>query len=70
MRAAAWRKSSYSGGGGGGSDGCVEVIDDIPGMVPVRDSKSPHRTRLTFPAPSWAAFVARAAREGALSATV
>ncbi|WP_371129674.1 DUF397 domain-containing protein [Streptomyces sp. TLI_105] len=30
------RKSSYSDGGGNR----VEVLDDIPGVVPVRDSKS------------------------------
>ncbi|WP_372408347.1 DUF397 domain-containing protein [Streptomyces luteireticuli] len=58
MSAVAWRKSSYSGGGGGGSDGCVEVADDIPGIVPVRDSKAPHRPPLAFPAPAWGAFVA------------
>ncbi|MFF7728538.1 DUF397 domain-containing protein [Streptomyces sp. NPDC008001] len=40
VNARAWRKSSYSGGGGGtGTDDCVEVADNIPGTVPVRDSK-------------------------------
>ncbi|WP_159394574.1 DUF397 domain-containing protein, partial [Streptomyces sp. NRRL S-495] len=29
-----WRKSTYSNGGGG----CVEIDDDSPGLVPVRDS--------------------------------
>ncbi|WP_372407329.1 DUF397 domain-containing protein [Streptomyces luteireticuli] len=37
---------------------CVEVADDIPGIVPVRDSKTPDDTVLTFPAPAWAAFTA------------
>ncbi|MFF6810054.1 DUF397 domain-containing protein [Streptomyces sp. NPDC012403] len=32
-----WRKSSSSGGEQG--DECVEVCDDFPGTVPVRDSK-------------------------------
>ncbi|MFI2505580.1 DUF397 domain-containing protein [Streptomyces sp. NPDC018972] len=32
-----WLKSSYSGGEQG--DECVEVCDDFPGAVPVRDSK-------------------------------
>lgn len=31
-----WRKSSYSNGEGGS---CVEVSDDLRGVVPVRDSK-------------------------------
>ncbi|MFD5015169.1 DUF397 domain-containing protein, partial [Streptomyces chartreusis] len=33
-----WRKSSYSEGG---ANDCVEVSDDHPGIVPVRDSKRP-----------------------------
>ncbi|MFI9204925.1 DUF397 domain-containing protein [Streptomyces sp. NPDC053048] len=57
--AAVWRKSSYSSGGaGGGGDDCVEVADNIPGAVPVRDSKNPHGPTLTFRAPAWAAFIA------------
>ncbi|GAA2911904.1 DUF397 domain-containing protein [Streptomyces thioluteus] len=61
VRDSKWRKSSYSGGGDGtGGNDCVEVADNIPGLTPVRDSKSPHPT-LTFPTPSWAAFVARLA---------
>ncbi|MFE1933989.1 DUF397 domain-containing protein, partial [Streptomyces sp. NPDC059474] len=32
----AWHKSSYSSNGGGE---CVEVADNLPGIVPVRDSK-------------------------------
>ncbi|MBH1935130.1 DUF397 domain-containing protein [Streptomyces sp. AV19] len=59
MSAAVWRKSSHStGGDGSGGDNCVEVADDISGIVPVRDSKAPHRPSLTFPTPAWAAFVA------------
>ncbi|MEU4213390.1 DUF397 domain-containing protein [Streptomyces sp. NPDC026206] len=60
LRTAAWRKSSYSGPGNGtGGDNCLEVADHIPGLVPVRDSKYPHSPALVFPAPAWAAFVAR-----------
>ncbi|MFD4875060.1 DUF397 domain-containing protein, partial [Streptomyces sp. NPDC058420] len=39
LSTAVWRKSSYSNSSGGE---CVEVRDDLPGLVPVRDSKVPH----------------------------
>lgn len=51
---AAWRKSSYSNSDGGD---CVEVSDDFPGIVPVRDSKVPSGPALTFPAHAWQTFV-------------
>ncbi|MFK4222613.1 DUF397 domain-containing protein [Streptomyces sp. NPDC019890] len=53
--AAVWRKSTYSGGDGG--EECVEVMDNIPGVVPVRDSKTPHGPVLVIGAASWTAFV-------------
>ena len=49
-----WRASSYSNGSGGE---CVEVRDDLPGVVPVRDSKVPDGPALLIPAPAWAPFV-------------
>ncbi|MFJ9930890.1 DUF397 domain-containing protein [Streptomyces misionensis] len=49
-----WRKSSYSNTDGGN---CVEVSDNLPSLVPVRDSKDTTRTPLLFTAPAWAAFV-------------
>ncbi|MEU2793920.1 DUF397 domain-containing protein [Streptomyces sp. NPDC007100] len=52
--AARWRKSSHSNTNGGE---CVEVAEDFPGTVPVRDSKIPHGPILTFPAASWGAFI-------------
>jgi len=52
---AAWRKSSYSGGNGGA---CVEVADNLPGLVAVRDSKDRTGSVLTFPPAAWAAFTA------------
>ncbi|MCC2278680.1 DUF397 domain-containing protein [Streptomyces sp. ET3-23] len=59
LNAATWRKSSHSGPGNGtGGDDCLEVADNIPGVVPVRDSKNPHGPALAFPAAAWAAFVA------------
>ncbi|MEU2336008.1 DUF397 domain-containing protein [Streptomyces sp. NPDC006654] len=53
---ALWFKSSYSNGDGGD---CVEVAGNIPGLVPVRDSKTaPHGSTLLLPADAWAPFVA------------
>lgn len=49
-----WRKSSHSSGTGGE---CLEVADDISGLVPVRDSKNPQGPALVFPADAWSAFV-------------
>ncbi|WP_238153967.1 DUF397 domain-containing protein [Streptomyces xinghaiensis] len=34
------------------------MADGFPGLVPVRDSKTPHGPALTFEASSWAAFIA------------
>ncbi|MFC5666624.1 DUF397 domain-containing protein [Kitasatospora misakiensis] len=48
-----WRKSSYSNNGGN----CVEIAPDLPGIVPVRDSKDPSGPVLTFPTSAWRAFV-------------
>ncbi|MFE0047271.1 DUF397 domain-containing protein [Streptomyces albireticuli] len=54
-----WRKSSYSGPGNGtGGDDCLEVADNIPGVVPVRDSKAPGGPVLLIPTRAWADFVA------------
>ncbi|MFG1670255.1 DUF397 domain-containing protein [Streptomyces sp. Y7] len=56
LSAAAWRKSSYSAGG---DNNCVEVSDDHPGIVPVRDSKRPDDGPvLVFTATSWTSFLA------------
>ncbi|MEV6326461.1 DUF397 domain-containing protein [Streptomyces sp. NPDC051909] len=51
---AAWRKSRYSGASNGD---CVEVSDDFPGVVPVRDSKATDGPALVFRASAWSAFV-------------
>ncbi|MFD4598896.1 DUF397 domain-containing protein [Streptomyces sp. NPDC058464] len=50
-----WRKSSYSGGGDGNA--CVEVAPH-PTHISVRDSKTPARATLTFPAAAFAGFLA------------
>ncbi|GGW39873.1 hypothetical protein GCM10010503_15340 [Streptomyces lucensis JCM 4490] len=52
---ARWNKSSYSNESGGN---CVEVADNIPGLIPVRDSKLPHGPVLLLPATAWAPFIA------------
>ncbi|QFQ97511.1 DUF397 domain-containing protein [Streptomyces phaeolivaceus] len=49
-----WRKSSYSGDGDG--DNCVEIAT-TPTHTAVRDSKTPTRATLTFPTPSFTAFI-------------
>lgn len=54
LAGATWRKSTRSGGSGGN---CVEVADNLPGVVGVRDSKDPAGPALTFAPSTWAAFV-------------
>ncbi|MEU3826868.1 DUF397 domain-containing protein [Streptomyces sp. SID486] len=49
-----WCKSSHSNESGGN---CVEVADNIPGLVPVRDSKAPHGPALLVSAAAWSPFV-------------
>ncbi|MEU5287119.1 DUF397 domain-containing protein [Streptomyces sp. NPDC020755] len=55
LSTAHWRSSSYSNTNGGE---CVEVSDDFPGLVPVRDSKNPTGPALVLQAPAWNAFIA------------
>jgi hypothetical protein len=54
LTAAQWRTSSYSGSNGGT---CVEVADNLPGVVAVRDSKNPEGPVLRFSRADWAVFV-------------
>lgn len=51
----AWRKSSHSNNDGGN---CVEVAENLPGLVPVRDSKDPHGPALVFSRAAWGSFIA------------
>ncbi|MHB9859490.1 DUF397 domain-containing protein [Streptomyces sp. YIM S03343] len=51
---AAWRRSSYSNGDGGH---CVEVADNIPGVVPVRDSKVDGGPVVVLGHGAWGPFV-------------
>ncbi|MFJ8690172.1 DUF397 domain-containing protein [Micromonospora wenchangensis] len=55
-----WRKSTRSNGGGGA---CVEVADNLSGVVMVRDSKDPGGPVLAFDPYAWRAFVAATARK-------
>ncbi|MBE1490060.1 DUF397 domain-containing protein [Plantactinospora soyae] len=59
LSGANWRKSSRSSGNGGN---CVEVADNLSGVVGVRDSKDPSGPVLTFAPYAWRAFVRNAAR--------
>lgn len=59
-----WRKSSYSGSEGGS---CLEVLDNHPVGVPVRDSKAHEGPALVFPSVGWTSFVT-AVKDGHLSA--
>ncbi len=50
---AEWHKSSYSGQDGN----CVEVARNLPGLVAVRDSKTPVGPTLLVSPAAWGAFL-------------
>lgn len=52
---AVWRKSTRSSQNGGA---CVEVADNLPGVVLVRDTKDRDGGMLTFSPGSWRLFLA------------
>ncbi|GAA3752184.1 hypothetical protein GCM10022225_40710 [Plantactinospora mayteni] len=54
LTGAAWRKSTRSNGASGA---CVEVADNLPEVVGVRDSKDPSGPALTFAPQAWRSFV-------------
>ncbi len=56
---AVWRKSSYSGSNGGQ---CVEVAQNLPAIVAVRDSTDRDGARVILTPAAWAAFVDRIKR--------
>ncbi|GHJ05696.1 hypothetical protein TPA0907_00630 [Micromonospora humidisoli] len=51
---AQWHKSTKSGSNGGA---CVEVADNLPGVVFVRDTKDRDGATLTFTPSAWRGFV-------------
>lgn len=53
---AKWRSSTYSGG----NNECVEVADQIPALIPVRDSKHPTGPVITFSHDAWRSFITHA----------
>ncbi|WFE99830.1 DUF397 domain-containing protein [Micromonospora sp. WMMD964] len=64
LTGAVWRKSTRSGDNGGA---CVEVADNLAGIIAVRDSKDATGPVLTFTAQAWADFIATAGREERVS---
>ncbi|MFI6782888.1 DUF397 domain-containing protein [Micromonospora sp. NPDC050276] len=57
LSGAVWRTSTRSG-----NSECVEVADNLPRVVGVRDSKDPTGPVLVFAPAAWRAFVAAARR--------
>ena len=53
LSCAQWHKSSYSGQNGN----CVEVACNLPGLVAIRDSKSPEAPNLLVSLETWQAFL-------------
>lgn len=51
---ARWRSSTRSGASGGN---CVEVADNLPGVVAIRDSKDPYGPVLLLPPAAFRDFV-------------
>ncbi|MDW5329721.1 DUF397 domain-containing protein [Plantactinospora sp. KLBMP9567] len=54
LTGARWRKSTRSNSTGGD---CVEVADNLAGVVAVRDSKDPSGPVLSFGPDAWRIFV-------------
>ncbi|MFF0719772.1 DUF397 domain-containing protein [Verrucosispora sp. NA02020] len=59
LTGAHWRTSTRSSSNGGN---CVEVTDNLPDIVGVRDSKDPSGPALAFDPTAWQAFVAQLAK--------
>ncbi|MFI6064745.1 DUF397 domain-containing protein [Micromonospora sp. NPDC051227] len=65
MTDARWRTATRSSNNGGD---CVEVADNLPGRVLVRDSKDRDGGTLTFAPTAWASFVGAVGTAGAVRA--
>ncbi len=64
MTDAKWRKSSRSGSNGGS---CIEVADNLPGIVLIRDTKDREGATLDFTPGNWQSFVNLAKQLGPVS---
>ncbi|SCL29878.1 protein of unknown function [Micromonospora rhizosphaerae] len=64
LTGAVWRKSTRSGDNGGA---CVEVADNLPDIVAVRDSKDTDGPTLTYASQAWMALVAAIKSDGLTS---
>ena len=53
LTGAVWHKSTRSGANGD----CVEVADNLPGVVAVRDTKNRDGGTLVFTHDEWVAFI-------------
>ncbi|WP_326563476.1 DUF397 domain-containing protein [Micromonospora peucetia] len=60
LTGAIWRKSTRSNNGGD----CVEVADNLSGVVGLRDSKDPTGPTLAFEPSDWATFVSAVKNDG------
>lgn len=60
LSAAAWRKAKASQNNGG----CVEIADNLPGVIAIRDSKQPQRGAHEVSRAAFAAFIADAKSGG------
>lgn len=58
LTGARWRTSTRSSSNGGA---CVEVADNLPGVILVRDTKDRTGGTLAFTPTAWQAFVTRVA---------
>ncbi|MEU4717102.1 DUF397 domain-containing protein [Micromonospora purpureochromogenes] len=56
LTGARWRTSTRSSSNGGA---CVEVADNLPGVILVRDTKDRAGGTLAFSRAAWQAFVTR-----------
>ncbi len=61
LTSARWRTATRSGTSGGD---CVEVADNLPGVVLVRDSKDHDGGTLHVTPSSWRSFIALAKQTG------
>jgi hypothetical protein len=64
LTGARWHKSTRSGGNGGD---CVEVADNLPDIVAVRDSKDDNGPALAFAPNAWQTFVSGVKSGGLMS---